>query len=150
MVSCVGDPASIPVKHPSVINASCKLLLIIHLGKFQYTNEFNKSSNSCYIPECCLLLYAHCSHKRLRDLESKFLSIAKREDNRLGSVHPFVWSSGIRLCVCNEWAYAGNCTDAVDCLLILSVGGQFLHGLSLYINWNIAHTQNLSPSIFVN
>ncbi len=28
MVSCVGDPDSIPVKHPSVINAACKLLLI--------------------------------------------------------------------------------------------------------------------------
>ncbi len=27
MVSCGGDPDSIPVNHPSVINASCKLNL---------------------------------------------------------------------------------------------------------------------------
>ena len=36
---CPAD--SIPVKHPTVINASC---------------------NSYYIPACCLLLYTHCSH----------------------------------------------------------------------------------------
>ncbi len=27
-------------------------------------------------------------------------------------------SSGVCLCVCNQWAYAGNCADAVDRLLI--------------------------------
>ncbi len=27
-------------------------------------------------------------------------------------------SWGVRLCVCNQWAYAGNCADAVDRLLI--------------------------------
>ncbi len=31
----------------------------------KYTNEFNKSSNSYYIPECCLLLYTHCFHKTI-------------------------------------------------------------------------------------
>ncbi len=31
MVSCGGDPDSIPVKHPSVINTSCKLLLNLHI-----------------------------------------------------------------------------------------------------------------------
>ncbi len=25
-------------------------------------NEFNKSSNSYYIPVCCLFLYTHCYH----------------------------------------------------------------------------------------
>ncbi len=29
-------------------------------------------------------------------------------------------SSGIRLCVCDQWAYAGNCADAVDRLLIFT------------------------------
>ncbi len=33
-----------------------------NLGKFQYASEFNKSSNSYYIPECCLFLYTHFSH----------------------------------------------------------------------------------------
>ena len=28
-------------------------------------------------------------------------------------------SSGVRLCVCNQWAYAGNCADTVDRLLIM-------------------------------
>ena len=28
-------------------------------------------------------------------------------------------SSGVRLCVCNHWAYADNCTDVGDRLLIL-------------------------------
>ncbi len=46
MVACGGGSDSIPVKHPTVVY-----------------NEFNKSSNSYYIPECCLLLYTHCSHK---------------------------------------------------------------------------------------
>ncbi len=27
-------------------------------------------------------------------------------------------SSGVRLCVCNQWTYVGNCADAVDRLLI--------------------------------
>ncbi len=57
MVSCVGDPDSIPVKHPSVI----------------------KSSNSYYIPGCCLLLYTHCSHKLngIRRLKSILSRVVK-------------------------------------------------------------------------
>ncbi len=31
-------------------------------------------------------------------------------------------SSGVRLCVCDQWAYAGNCADAVDRLLIIMAG----------------------------
>ncbi len=31
-------------------------------------------------------------------------------------------SSGVRVCVCNQWAYAGNCADAVDRLLIFKLG----------------------------
>ncbi len=44
MVSCFWDQDWIPVKHSSVIN------------------EFNKSSNSYYIPVCCLFLCTHCYH----------------------------------------------------------------------------------------
>ncbi len=40
MVSCFGDQDWIPAKHLSVTNAA----------------------NSCYIPECCLILYKHCYH----------------------------------------------------------------------------------------
>ncbi len=47
---------------------------IRYLGKFQYTNEFNKSSNSYYIPECCLLLYTHCYHKTNFSLETTNIS----------------------------------------------------------------------------
>ncbi len=28
-------------------------------------------------------------------------------------------SSGVRLCVCNQWVYAGNYTDLVEWLLIV-------------------------------
>ncbi len=65
MVSCVGDPDSIPVT------------VTVHwfnLGKFQYTNEFNKSSNSYYMPKCCLLLYTHCSHNCHDSVKASCLS----------------------------------------------------------------------------
>ncbi len=32
-------------------------------GQITIYNEFNKSSNTYYIPTCCLLLYTHCFHK---------------------------------------------------------------------------------------
>ncbi len=54
MVSCFWDQDWIPVKHSSVNNSN-----------IQSTNEFNKSSNSYYIPVCCLFLYTHCYHNKL-------------------------------------------------------------------------------------
>ena len=41
-------------------------------------------------------------------------------DNVLGSVRPFVCLS-VRLSVCNQWAYADNCANAVDRLFLLHV-----------------------------
>ncbi len=67
------------------------------------------------------------------------VALAKQGDNGIGSVRPSVCvcvcvcvccaaksnrshyqSSGVRLCVCDQWAYAGNCADAVDRLLIIT------------------------------
>ena len=65
MVTCIGGSDSIPVKHPTVINASCKLLLKLHV---QYKMSSINLSNSyyMYIPACCLLLYMYCFHNKLR------------------------------------------------------------------------------------
>ncbi len=41
-------------------------------------------------------------------------------------------SSGVHLCVCNQWAYAGNCADAVDQLLICHVLATHLPGAQLF------------------
>ncbi len=53
------------------------------------------------------------------------LSTTKRGGNALGSVRPSVCPSVCALpdclCVCNQWAYADNCVDAVDQLLMICV-----------------------------
>ena len=51
------------------------------------------------------------------------LSTAKRGDNVLGSVRPFVRLfeepvQSVCLCACNQWAYADNRADAVHRFLI--------------------------------
>ncbi len=61
MVICSGGSDPIPVKHPTIINASCKLNL----------------SNSYYIPVCCLFLYMHCFHN-----ERLILSSSNQHSNR--------------------------------------------------------------------
>ncbi len=79
-----------------------------------------------------MILYYHIEWVKITNFHLHYHSYRPRSegDNVLGSVRPSVRPSvrldvrlslpawGVCLCVCNQWAYADNCADAVDRLLI--------------------------------
>ncbi len=103
------------------------------LDKFQYTNEFNKSSNSYYIPVCYLLLYTHCSHKWWN---SAFCPpMIKQSGQSRG------WTKYGTDCPDNQqyrWDISSQCRQRKLLIKCTFIG---LHGLSDWLNLKICSVQ---------